>query len=84
MIAFFLGALAAAFVLVVGAIAVGVTADAAGWASFRVGIGRVLLFEFERRAASTGTTVGTGVPLMAAACGLLNAAGAAVLGARRG
>ena len=78
-IAFLLGALAAGSVLVVTAMALAVVADAAGWGGFRIGIGPVLLLEFERRAASTGTTLGSGVALAAGACGLLNATGAAVL-----
>ena len=78
-ISFLLGAVAAALVLLVAAIALAVIADAARWGSFRVGVGPVLLLDFERRAASTGTTLGGGVALVACACGLLNASGAAVL-----
>ena len=78
-IPFLLGVLAGGFVLLVAAIALGVTADAAGWGSFRIGIGPIVLVEFERRAASTAATFGAGLTLAAAACGALNAAGAAIL-----
>ena len=83
-IALVLGAMAAGLALVVAGLALGVTADAAGWDSFRIGAGAVVLVEFERDTTSTGTTLGNGVPLAALACGFLNAAGAAVLRRRAG
>jgi hypothetical protein len=84
LISFVLGAFAGGFVLLVAALALGVAADAAGWGSFRVGVGPLVLVEFERRAVVTGTTLGNGVVAVACACGLLNAGGAAVLRRRMG
>jgi hypothetical protein len=78
-IAFCLGALAIGLALLVAALALGVAAEAGDWGSFRVAIGPVLLVEFERRAASTATTLGNGVLLASLACGFLNAGGAAIL-----
>ena len=83
-IALVLGAMAAGIVLVVAGLALGVTADAAGWGSFRIAGGPVMLVEFERGTTSTGTTLGNGVPLAALACGVVNAAGAALLRRRAG
>lgn len=77
--AFVLGALAAGLLLLVAVLALGVAADAAGWGTFRIGIGPVVLVEFERRAGSVGTTFGNGLLLAAFAGGLLNAGGAALL-----
>jgi hypothetical protein len=84
LIALALGAFGALLVLVVAGLALGVAADAGGWGSFRIGVGPVLLLEFERHAGSAQTTLGNGVLLAAFSCGLLNAAGAAVLQRRSG
>jgi hypothetical protein len=83
-IAFVLGTMAAGLVLFVAGLALGVAAGAAGWGSFRIGIGPVVLVEFDRGATFTGTTLGNAVPLAALACGVLNAAGAAALRRRAG
>ena len=82
-IALALGSIAVMLVLVVTGLALGVAADSGGWGSFRIGLGPVLLLEFERRATSADTTLGNGLLLAALAGGLLNAAGAAAL-RRRG
>jgi hypothetical protein len=74
-----LGAVGALLVLVVVGLALGVAADTGGWGSFRVELGPVLLLEFERQPMSAQTTLGSGVLLVALVCGLLNAAGAAIL-----
>jgi len=78
-IALALGAVAVMLVLVVAGLALGVAADNGGWGSFRIGLGPVLLLEFERHATSAETTLGNGLLLAALAGGLLNAAGAAAL-----
>ena len=84
LIPFVLGALAGGFALLVALLAFGVAADAAGWESFRVGVGPLVLVEFERRAGTTATTLGNGVVAAACVCGLLNAGGAAILRRRPG
>ena len=84
LISFVLGALAGGFVVLVAALALGVAADAAGWDSFRVGIGPLVLLEFDRQAGATATTFGNGLAAAACVCGLLNACGAAVLRRRTG
>jgi hypothetical protein len=78
-IAFALGTIAALLVLVVTGLAFGVVADAGGWGSFRLGVGPVLLLEFERNATSAQTTLGSGLPLVSLVFGIVNATGAAVL-----
>jgi hypothetical protein len=82
-IAFALGALASATVLLVGGFVLGIAAQAGGWHSFRVGPGALSLLEFERSGRTTTTTFGSGLALVAAAGGALNAAAAAWLRGRR-
>jgi len=78
-IALALGAVAVMLVLVVAGLALGVAADSGGWGSFRIGLGPLLLLEFERHTRSAETTFGTGLLPAALAGGLLNAAGAAAI-----
>jgi hypothetical protein len=83
-IAFLLGSIAAAITLFVAAFVVGIVAQAGGWSSFRVAVGPLILFAFERTRDATSTTFGAGLPLAALAGGALNALGARFLRRRAG
>lgn len=83
--AFALGAAAFGALALLGAIAVGAFADASGRATFELALGGLTFLSFERDAGGTSTTLGPGLAAVAAAGGVLNAGGAALLsrGGRR-
>jgi hypothetical protein len=78
-IAFAIGAAALALVVAVAGLVTGVTADAAGWSSFRVALGPFVVLEFERVGRGSETTLGGGLAVVALAGGLANAAAAALV-----
>ena len=79
MSAFALGVLAFGALAVLAALALAAFADATGRPSFELRLVGIQLVGFLRDGASTSTTFGPGVTLLALGGGLLNAAGAAVL-----
>ena len=83
MIPFLLGTAAVGTVVLAGALAVAVVADANGWEAFRVSVGPLTLLAFERAGAGTAATFGAALALVAAGGGFLNALAAAFL-RRRG
>ena len=83
-IALLLGGLAVAIALSVAGLVLGVVAQKGGWSSFRIAVGPVVLFAFERTRNVTSTTLGAGVPLAALGGGLVNALGAGFLRRRTG
>ena len=78
-IALLLGSLAIAITLFAAGLVLGIAAQNGGWSSFRIALGPLLFFAFERTHRVTSTSFGAGVPLAALAGGLLNAAGAGFL-----
>ena len=83
-IALLLGGLAVAIALSVAGLVLGIVAQNGDWSSFRVAIGPVVFFAFERSRNVTSTTFGSGVPLAALGGGLVNAVGAGFLRRRTG
>ena len=79
MIAFVLGAVAVAIAVSIGGLILGIAAQSGHWGSFHVALGPVTLLSFERSSSGTSTTFGNGLILLAAAGGVLNALGAALL-----
>jgi hypothetical protein len=80
--AFALGVAAVgAFALVV-ALVLAALADASGRDALRVGLGPLVLAEFERSARGTATTFGPALFVLPLLGGLVNAAGAALLRTR--
>lgn len=80
---FLLGCAAIGALLAVGALALGIVADANGWDSFRISVGPLNVLAFERSGDDTATAFGPGLAAIALAGGLLNAVAAAFL-RRRG
>ena len=80
--AFALGFLAGAFVAFVTSLSLSLIADANDWGSFTIGIGALVLLEFERTPTSTAASFGPAIALVGVVGGLLNAAGAALLARR--
>lgn len=78
-IAFALGTAALAVLVGVAGLAAGVTADAAGWGSFRVAFGPLVVVDFERVGRGSETTLGSGVAVVALGGGVANALAAALL-----
>ena len=78
-IAFVLGAVAVGITVLVAALVLGIVAQSGGWESFRVALGPVPFFSFERVPGEASTTFGNGLFLLALAGGALNALGAALL-----
>ena len=78
-IAFALGTAALAVLVGVAGLAAGVAADAAGWGSFRVALGPLVVVDFERVGRGSETTLGAGVAVVALAGGAANAGAAALL-----
>jgi hypothetical protein len=80
--AFLLGALAAGAVAFAVAVAVAAAAQAGSASSLELSLGPLVLVALERTDGGTATTFGAGLPLVALAGGLVNAAGAILLGRR--
>jgi hypothetical protein len=78
-IAFVLGAVAAAVALSVAGLVLGIAAQSGDWHSFRVALGPVVFLSYERLPDGTSTAFGNGLTLLALVGGALNALGAALL-----
>lgn len=83
LIAFALGALAIAVAVSSGGLILGIAAQSGHWSSFHIGLGPLTFLSFERLPHGTSTTFGSGLAVVAAGGGALNAFGAALL-RRRG
>lgn len=81
-IPFLLGSAAVGSLLLAGALALAVVADANAWDPFRLSVGPVVLLAFDRANGATSTTFGAGLAFAAALGGVLNALAAALLGRR--
>ena len=79
--AFLLGCLAGAVLVYVAAATIALAATAAG-ADIAIATGRVVFLAVEHSPDGSETTFGTGLALVAAACGLANAVAAWILAAR--
>ena len=77
--AFALGAFAFGAFALLGCLAIGAYADAAGRRSLELELAGIQLLAFAREGESTSTTLGPGVALAAVVGGFANAAGAAAL-----
>ena len=77
--AFLFGAAAVGGFAFVGALAVGIVADAGAWGSFRLAVGPIVFLTFERSAAETSTVFGPGLGLVPFVAGAANAVSAYVL-----
>ena len=80
---FVLGFVAVGALVLIGAFALGLLANANEWNDVRIAVGPVVLFEFERDARSTAVSFGSGLVLLALAGGALNAGAAALVRSRR-
>lgn len=80
--AFALGVVAVAGLALVAALVLAALADASGRDALRVGLGPLVLVEFERSARGTATSFGPALFVLPLVGGALNAAGAAMLRAR--
>jgi hypothetical protein len=77
--AFALGVAAVGALALISALVVAALADAGGRDTLRVGLGPLVLVEFERGPRGTATTFGSALFVLPLLGGLLNAAGAAIL-----
>jgi hypothetical protein len=77
--AFALGVAAVGALALVSALVLAALADAGGRDALRVGLGPLVLVEFERGPRGTATTFGPALLVLPLLGGLLNAAGAAIL-----
>jgi hypothetical protein len=77
--AFALGVAAVGALALVIALVAAALADASGREALRVGLGPLVLVEFERSAGGTATTFGPALFVLPLVGGALNAAGAAML-----
>jgi hypothetical protein len=80
--AFALGVSAVAGLALVAALVVAALADASGREALHVGLGPLVLVEFERSPHGTATSFGAALFVLPVIGGALNAAGAAVLRGR--
>ena len=78
-LAFAFGCAAFGAAVAIGAATLAIVADAAGWPTFRLALGPVLLLEFIRSPSVTATTFGAGLAVVPVAGGALNALAAALL-----
>jgi len=83
-IAFLLGSFAVAITLYAAGFVLGILAQNGSWPSFRIVLGPLVFFTFERARDTTATTFGAGLAVAALAGGLLNALGAGFLRRRGG
>lgn len=81
--ALLLGSAAAGLLAVAAVAGIGVAVDAVGGRGGSIAIGPLLVAAWERSGSGSATTFGPGLPVVALAGGLVNAAAAALLRARR-
>jgi hypothetical protein len=79
LIPFALGFAVVALLEIVAAFSIYVVVDSHDWASFDVRFGPALLFAYDGTGRVSALTLGSGVLVVAAVAGLVNAAGAAAL-----